>query len=77
VNRLQKLCAQEGRSAEDQVISLKQRLTGPSATGEVIGSPEEVIAEFVRYQQAGVDLLVLDRQLAALNWIGRNVLPRL
>jgi probable F420-dependent oxidoreductase len=83
VNRLQKLCAQEGRSAEDQVISLKRRLTGPSATGEVIdSSPEEVIAEFLRYQQAGVDLLVLDvmgtpDQLAALNWIGQNVLPRL
>jgi len=83
VTRLRALHAEQGRSAEGQLISLKRRLTGPSATGAVVdSSPDEVMAELVRYQEAGVDLLVLDvmatpDQLAALNWIGRNVLPQL
>ena len=82
VSQLRALYAEQGRDYRDQIISVRLRLPAPSDPDRAAGiDAAEMAADLDSYKQAGVTLVIYDvmewpDQLAAVEWIGAEVLSR-
>jgi probable F420-dependent oxidoreductase len=83
VARLAELAAGYGRDPKDLQVTLKLRMPAPRHPGEAAGTDAAALTQlFTDYDQAGLDLIVLDLMvlpdpLATIAWLGDHVLPAL
>jgi probable F420-dependent oxidoreductase len=79
--RLTELAQGYGRTRQDLQLTLKLRMPVPRHAGEPAGTDApDLIKLLTSYQAAGVDLIVYDLMvlpdpLAAIHWLGHQVLP--